>query len=323
MPNRINLIEEVYKQGAFAANKGMLIGVPQTNKDSIKKYAWVLLAKATDAVKNLSITKMKIVNLHDGTARGFDSIVSGSKMKNLVGKQTSYQPTKQDNILFANLVALKLSIAASALDKTPVGFGDLILNDTASNPWNGLTLAQLSAKADTMMTGYAGRTFETADTYAKLATTVRNVLDAFEGVMDTVSFSGKLATKGTHPLIDCKILKANPSATPSRIIPTAVSELPENYELYQNYPNPFNPTTTIQFDLPFASSVTLKIFNILGQEVATLLNHQDLSDGTQAIEFNASNFASGVYLYRITAENVNEDGVTNTFTSVKKMMLMK
>ncbi len=323
MPNRINLVEETYAQGAFTATKGMVIGVAQANKDSAKKYAWVVLAKAADAVKNLSITKMKIVNLHDGTPRGLDSIVSGSKMKNLVGKQTAFQPTKQDNILFANLVALKLSIAASALDKTPVGFGELILNDTAANPWNGLTLAQLSAKADTLMTGYAGRTFESAGTYAKLASTVRNILDAFEGVIDTVSFSGKLATTGTHKLIECKILKANPSATPARIIPTAVAELPETYALYQNYPNPFNPTTTIQFDLPFASSVTLKIFNILGQEVATLLNHQDLSDGTQAIEFNASNFASGVYLYRISAENTNEDGVTNTFTSVKKMMLLK
>jgi hypothetical protein len=65
------------------------------------------------------------------------------------------------------------------------------------------------------------------------------------------------------------------------------------------------------------------VYNILGQEVATLLDMQELEEGAQELSFDATNFSSGVYLYRITAESVNEDGISNTFTSVKKMVLMK
>jgi hypothetical protein len=97
----------------------------------------------------------------------------------------------------------------------------------------------------------------------------------------------------------------------------------EQYSLQQNYPNPFNPTTTIEFELPFASTVTLKVYNILGQEVATLINNEQMDNGMQAIDFNAANYASGVYLYRITAETMNDNGIAHTFTSVKKMVLIK
>jgi len=303
----------------------MTIGLAQTVKDSIKKYGWVFLSTSANVQKSLSVTVKKVVLLHYGTPRGLDSVVAGKSMKSLVGKKTLLSPAIQNNQLFADLVAFKLSIQASLLDKTPVGFGDLILNDTAANPWNGKTLSQLAVKADSMMTGYPGRTFENAGTYAKLASTIRSILNAFEGPIDTASFSGKLALHGAQPLVNCKILKADPNATPSKIIPTSVAtvDVPEQYSLYQNYPNPFNPTTTIQFDLPLTSTVTLKVYNILGQEVATLLDHSQMDGGQQSVQFNAGNYASGVYLYRITAQSVNDAGVTNTFSSVKKMILMK
>jgi hypothetical protein len=70
------------------------------------------------------------------------------------------------------------------------------------------------------------------------------------------------------------------------------------YQLSQNYPNPFNPSTTIEFDLPKTSNVTLKILNILGEEVAKLVS-DNLSAGSYSYEWNASNLASGVYLYRL------------------------
>ncbi|TAK57566.1 MAG: T9SS type A sorting domain-containing protein, partial [Bacteroidetes bacterium] len=117
---------------------------------------------------------------------------------------------------------------------------------------------------------------------------------------------------------------ANPNATPARIIPKSTATgYPEKYELYQNYPNPFNPSTMIEFDLPVASTVTLKVYNLLGQEVATLLNNQLVEEGAQAVEFNAANYPSGVYFYRINVESVDEDGVASTFTQIMKMMLMK
>ena len=91
------------------------------------------------------------------------------------------------------------------------------------------------------------------------------------------------------------------------------SGLPEDYSLAQNYPNPFNPSTTINFALPQASKVVLKIYDVLGREVATLLNSEKAA-GNYQVDFDASKLASGVYVYTINA---------GSFTSTKKMMLMK
>jgi uncharacterized delta-60 repeat protein len=91
------------------------------------------------------------------------------------------------------------------------------------------------------------------------------------------------------------------------------SSLPENFELSQNYPNPFNPTTTIQFSLPQAGDVTLKVYNLLGEEVKTLINEYK-QIGNHSIQFNANNLASGIYFYRLQA---------GSFIETKKMILMK
>jgi hypothetical protein len=92
-----------------------------------------------------------------------------------------------------------------------------------------------------------------------------------------------------------------------------VDELPQGFSLSQNYPNPFNPTTEIQFAIPAQSNVELKVFNLLGQEVATLVN-TSMAPGTYTVDFNASKLASGTYLYRLKA---------GEFVQVNKMVLMK
>lgn len=89
--------------------------------------------------------------------------------------------------------------------------------------------------------------------------------------------------------------------------------LPTEFELNQNYPNPFNPTTTIQFAVPNAGKFSLKVYNVIGQEIATLLD-SELTAGIHKVNFNASSMASGMYIYRLSGENVN---------LVKKMILMK
>ena len=92
----------------------------------------------------------------------------------------------------------------------------------------------------------------------------------------------------------------------------------KEFTLGQNYPNPFNPSTTINFSLAVDSKVSLKIFDVLGQEVATLINGQ-MAAGSQKVSFDASSLNSGVYFYRIDASGV--DG--QKFSSVKKMILTK
>jgi hypothetical protein len=90
--------------------------------------------------------------------------------------------------------------------------------------------------------------------------------------------------------------------------------IPGSFKLYQNYPNPFNPSTQIQFDLAKNMNVTLSVFNVLGQEVATLLNDKPLSAGAQVIEFDATNLPSGVYVYQMKA---------NGLTQSRKMVVLK
>ena len=91
--------------------------------------------------------------------------------------------------------------------------------------------------------------------------------------------------------------------------------IPVEYKLNQNYPNPFNPSTIIRYTVKTSSLVTLKVYNLLGKEVAVLLN-EDKQPGEYEVDFSAGKFnlASGVYFYRLTA---------GSFTSVKKMVLLK
>jgi hypothetical protein len=81
----------------------------------------------------------------------------------------------------------------------------------------------------------------------------------------------------------------------------------------QNYPNPFNPSTIISYELPKASKVVIKVYDVLGNEVATLVN-EEKSAGRYSTEFFGSNLSSGIYLYKITSGD---------FIQTKKMILMK
>jgi len=99
----------------------------------------------------------------------------------------------------------------------------------------------------------------------------------------------------------------------SSISPHDTEDILKSYYLFQNYPNPFNPSTIIEFDTPKTSNVTLKIFNILGEEVTTLVSDR-LSAGLYMYEWDASNMANGVYLYRLEAGG---------FVETRKMILMR
>jgi hypothetical protein len=93
---------------------------------------------------------------------------------------------------------------------------------------------------------------------------------------------------------------------------------PQYFSLNQNYPNPFNPSTRIEFNLASESKVTLKVFNLLGEEVATLLNG-NLVSGKHSVDFKAQNLNSGVYIYRLDASGI--DG--SVYSDIKKMTLIK
>ena len=99
-------------------------------------------------------------------------------------------------------------------------------------------------------------------------------------------------------------------------IPTSIrtnAEVPQKFFLYQSYPNPFNPMTTIRFDLPSDAHVSLKVFDVLGREVATLADEVHAAGGHRIL-FNAAGLASGVYFYRLQ---------TDQFFETKRFMLLR
>ena len=91
------------------------------------------------------------------------------------------------------------------------------------------------------------------------------------------------------------------------------AQIPKNFELLQNYPNPFNPTTTIRFEIREAGFVSLKVYDLLGEEIATLKNEQQ-RPGVYSVEYDASELSSGIYWYQLK---------TGNDTEIKKMMVVK
>jgi len=104
-------------------------------------------------------------------------------------------------------------------------------------------------------------------------------------------------------------------AIPNAVILSAgeSSEIPTSYSLSQNFPNPFNPETSIRYSIPIQSHVTIKIYDVLGREVTTLIN-EEKSVGNYEVKFNSTQFASGVYFYRLQADD---------YTATKKMIVLK
>jgi hypothetical protein len=91
------------------------------------------------------------------------------------------------------------------------------------------------------------------------------------------------------------------------------SKVPESFNISQNYPNPFNPTTTIRYLIPEQTKVSLKVYDILGNEVTTLVN-EEKERGVYSVNFDAWGFASGIYFFRLQA---------GSFVETKKMILLK
>lgn len=155
-----------------------------------------------------------------------------------------------------------------------------------------------------------------------------NVVDSV--VTDTIEFADRFYAPvdllqdsvGNMYVADIGGVSFRPSSVDGHIYrisyvggPSSADEEPAplTYELHQNYPNPFNPSTTIEFSLPRSGFVTLKVYNVLGEEVAALAS-EDMPAGTHTVRWNAEGFASGVYFYQLR---------TAGLTAVRQMMLIK
>ncbi|MBI1805665.1 MAG: PKD domain-containing protein [Ignavibacteria bacterium] len=323
LPNTANVIDEVLRQG------GMLIaGLPNQLNSGQKIKGYLHPAKQSDVFKTFNTKGVP----HTGTPRGLDFDVKG---KPILKRQKSVPAIKHNNHFLANLLALKINIAASEFRKTPTGFGDLVyLPPAGGSPWfvDGpeCTVGMIAEMADSMLTNWEGVSYQE---YADLDAIITTINAAFAGALpltaqDTATWmvANKLALTGTKALSEVPFLIRIGGTSPKNTPRQVIEEQPDVFTLEQNYPNPFNPTTTIQFYLPERAFVTLKIYNVLGQEVARLLNHELVDDGTQEVLFDAGSLSSGVYFYHLTAESIGDDeeGTPGQrFMSVRKMLFMK
>ena len=134
------------------------------------------------------------------------------------------------------------------------------------------------------------------------------------GLTPNSSYTGNLNVGSNDPARPVKTIKVRLNVGPLAIQSNStLTGIPATFELKQNYPNPFNPSTKISYALPKEGIVSLKIYDVLGKEVATLVNENKLA-GYYEVEFNASSFASGLYFYKIEAGN---------FAETRRMLLIK
>ena len=134
------------------------------------------------------------------------------------------------------------------------------------------------------------------------------------GTADTLHSKWTVKTKGKEAALVSSVDTFNITFVRKITVGIKDNIVPNEFYVDQNYPNPFNPSTTISFGLPKESFVDLRVYNVLGQEVAVLISNQIRKAGSQQVKFDASAFASGTYIYRLKTDNQ---------VVTKKMILMK
>ncbi|HEY6191242.1 MAG TPA: T9SS type A sorting domain-containing protein [Bacteroidota bacterium] len=305
-PNEGNIRDSIFARGAFA--NGIRNGIERL--DSARRYGWQLFTSAF---------YLKHALPQNGTPRPFDRLFE----RFFVGLMRNPSNKRYNNAISGELLTLKLNIAASDLGITPSEFGDVIFVDTsdAQNPLNNRSLREVANTVDTLLTYWRAHP---RVNYEKLNASLVLINNGFAQEIDTISTS-PIRLKPTVALLSIPYLL--PGAAPgsaarqAQFQPTAEPPAPGTFDLLQNYPNPFNPVTTIEFELKQPSIVTLKVYNVLGQEVARLLNRTHLDEGRQLVDFDASSMSTGIYFYQLLAERLSENGTA--FSQVRKMVFIK
>ncbi|VAX28462.1 hypothetical protein MNBD_IGNAVI01-2898, partial [hydrothermal vent metagenome] len=309
-----------------ASNEAIINGLVDLNDYSIVDY---ILGGESTADETFNSAEQSIVSNY--LMNGGNLFVTGSE----IAWDLDYKGNSSDKNFIWNF--LKMKYAADA----PYGISstyykvELVDNDYIQTPqsfsFDNGTHGTYNVKwPDVILETQGSNGFikysdlDTSNGYAGLM---------FEGLFPNGTEPGKIITLGfpfetiypesTRNIFTSEILKF--FDIPNSVAQTSTTQVPSSFYLYQNYPNPFNPTTTIRYSIPryggqanvassFSSSlVILKVYDLLGREVATLVNKQQ-EPGNYEVVFNASQLSSGTYLYRLSVGDL---------TSVKKMILLK
>jgi len=312
------------------------LGIPQATKDSAKKYAWIFYKKAAELGKLYT-------DVHNGQARPLDQITTSTGSVKKLSKAIKAARKTFDNRAFEQGVLFNLNLIGSSYGVLPQGYDSLILDTTASlagRSLRGYSLKSVGVYLDSVMTYWKRFGVDNGDAYSDLDEFIRKIIkplnerfattfsatDTSLFSLDTNAVKGltvknqyAIKLKGIKTASEAGgLVRQSPTAryVPSFTPNSGYIEIPREFNVEQNYPNPFNPTTSIMIKLSEQSSVSLKVYNILGEEVATILNNNVLEQGEVEVQFDASKLSSGVYFYRTTINH-------GEYVFVRKMVLMK
>jgi hypothetical protein len=283
-----------------------------------------------------NVTQYIVGDLTD-TSVSIDEVVGGKGTSTITGTSRTVESSQDSYSL--DLITSSAVPSQEEDFTSPTGLGDLGTNQ-ALNGGGGITFG-LELSMDLKQNWYSfseskssgAYTFDTLiefdpspdpyqvfhtqpSTYFGPANSTWTKTDSgfiFEGttVYDTTSHPTSTRAETSHR-DDHVTVYVKPYKNPTGV--KAIGNgIPTRYELSQNFPNPFNPTTMIGYQLPAASHVTLKVYDILGREVATLVD-QKQNPGKYGVKFDGSHLSSGVYLYRLSA---------GSYTATKKLVLLK
>lgn len=256
-------------------------------------------------------------NGHDGTLENGPSWVRGGRVVS-----ASLSSLSASTMYHYRIAAINASDTSMGFDDSLTTEGPLpiqLASMTATTLATGVQLQWTTVSETNSLGFYVERKAQNTGTYA----TVSNLIAGAGTTLQQhhYQWTDTKVTNGNYNY-RFRLVDLNGSTTYSNAIAVTVSgvqgvgdkkPLPTEFALHQNYPNPFNPSTIINYDLPKAAYVHLTVYDILGREVATLVNGaQDA--GYKSVEMDASNMPSGLYIYRLTA---------GTYTSVRKMLLIK
>lgn len=253
-----------------------------------------------------------------------EPVFAGTFVDTVDGSATGIYVLIQKNGVWEASLARKVNATSLALPGGLSTLNEVQLARSVDGKVLALTYADLPTEVDTLYDQYVrwynGATWSTEknltntplinEKYSQLASRLDKNGDDYQAYLMYTIFGGN----DWNDLGESELwLLDNVKAT---VIVVGVNDnqpVVNSFDLSQNYPNPFNPSTLIKFSIAERSNVTLKVFDMLGREVATLLNTTK-DAGSHEVSFDASNLASGLYVYTLSAGN---------FTSSKKMMLMK
>jgi hypothetical protein len=331
---------------------GLMIGVSDTKVSDVSRRG-VAPANISDTdfvgLKAYTLTKPGIISAQDGNGKFNDDGAASNKIGVEV-EQNSYEFTGPND---SNYIIFKYTIKntnPTAISNLYAGIFSFFAPNAIFNSGNITRYYAASKLGYTYNTStpnpYLGVALLTEDATNFKAMTSTDILNGFTTAEKWASLSGGIVNDSIGPGGNSFTLAAGPfnlaagqqinvgfaliagsslndlinkaniaksKYTSSISVRNISTEVPSKFELMQNYPNPFNPSTTIKFALPKSEFVKIRVYDMLGKEVATLVNEQ-LQAGYFEYTFNASNLSSGLYFYKIDA---------GYYTDIKKMVLIK